>query len=143
MSVFKQPFEVLQDAHVSTHTAYLDPGIGFFPFFITDCHIPTMKDMIKFRGKKRIINIPEEIGDEYYSFGIFLLNDKDGHLVSNIRYNHKDDLEETNIEILEQWLRRGGSQVTWWTLIQTLKDMELNRLANEIRDAIPPCSPPQ
>ena len=99
--------------------------------------------MIKFRGKKRIINIPEEIGDEYYSFGIFLLNDKDGHLVSNIRYNHKDDLEETNIEILEQWLRRGGSQVTWWTLIQTLKDMELNRLANEIRDVIPPCSPPQ
>lgn len=96
-------------------------------------------EMINFKGKKRTINIPEEISDEYYSFGIFLLNDKDGHQVRTIRHNHRDDLEEVNIEILEHWLREGGSQVTWRTLVQTLKDMKLNRLASEIQDVIQPC----
>ena len=47
----------------------------------TDC--PTMSECIKFQGRERKINIPQEIGTKYYNFGIFLLEDVTGVQFSN------------------------------------------------------------
>lgn len=82
---------------------------------------------MRFQAKKRIINIPMEIGDKYYSFGVFLLNDSNGHLVRNIEGKHHDDYYKINIAILEHWVKN-GSQVMWKTLIQTLDNIPLKYL---------------
>ena len=101
-----------------------------------------MKQMMRFQGKRRRINIPQEIGEKYFSFGVFLLQDSNGHLVRNIEGKHCNDYYNINIAILEQWVKN-GSQVTWKTLMQTLEDIQLNRLADEIRDVVQLCSPSQ
>ena len=98
-----------------------------------------MNQMMKFQGKKRRINIPQEIGKNYFSFGVFLLQDSNGHQVRNIEGKHHNDYYNINVAILEQWVKN-GSQVTWKTLMETLEDIQLNRLANEIRDVVQPCS---
>ena len=44
-----------------------------------------------------------------------------------------NDAEEINKEILEQWIAgRGTHSVTWKTLIEVLRDIELITLAREI-----------
>lgn len=101
-----------------------------------------MSQMIGFQAKKRTINIPKEIGDEYYSFGVFLLDDSNGHQVRNIEGKHRDDYYKINIAILEHWVKN-GSQVTWKTLIQTLDKIPLKSLARDIKDVVQPCSPSQ
>ena len=47
-----------------------------------------------------------------------------------------NDSEQINTEVLQQWITgRGKQPVTWKTLAQVLKDLDLSRLAGEIEDA--------
>ena len=44
-----------------------------------------------------------------------------------------NDAEKVNVTILEEWIAgRGKRPVTWETLIETMRDAELNVLAGEI-----------
>ena len=46
---------------------------------------------------------------------------------------HHYDAEQINIEILQEWLTgRGKQPVTWATLVEVLRDIELFALACEI-----------
>ena len=46
---------------------------------------------------------------------------------------HHYDAEQINMEILQEWLAgRGKQPVTWATLVEILRDIELTALANEI-----------
>ena len=80
------------------------------------------------------INIAARIGDKYWKFGIFLLDDKHGDVVDAIVHSmHQQDTEQINVKILQKWLNGMGQQpVTWETLVQVLKDIQLNELAKEI-----------
>ena len=94
---------------------------------------PTLKECIKFQGKKRRINIPQEIGVKYLDFGLFLLEDHNRQRTKSIAHKHVNDAEEINKEVLEQWTTgRGKHPTTWKTLTQVLYDIELNTLAGEI-----------
>ena len=56
-----------------------------------------------------------------------------GARICSIAYKHRDDAEQINIEVLQQWINgRGKQPVTWKTLTQVLQDIELNTLAGEI-----------
>ena len=86
-----------------------------------------------FQGRQRIINIPQEIGTNYSQFGIFLLNDPNGTRVHNIKHKHREDAEQINTEILQEWATgRGKKPVSWETLTTVLRDIELGILASEI-----------
>ena len=94
---------------------------------------PTLKECIKFQGKKRRINIPQEIGVKYLDFGLFLLEDHNRQRTKSIAHKHMNDAEEINKEVLEQWTTgRGKHPVTWKTLTEVLYDIELSALAGEI-----------
>ena len=94
---------------------------------------PTLKECIKFQGKERRINIPQEIGVKYLDFGLFLLEDHNRQRTKSIAHKHMNDAEEINKEVLEQWtIGRGKHPVTWKTLIEVLHDIELSALAREI-----------
>ena len=94
-----------------------------------------MLECIRFQGKERMINIPQEIGTSYSKIGIFLLNDPNGTRTWNIQHKHRDHAEKINTEILQEWATgRGKKPVTWETLTEVLRDIELCTLASEIEE---------
>ena len=79
------------------------------------------------------MNIPVEISTKYVQFGTFLLDDRNGSRIKIMARKHHYDAEEINTEILQEWLTGKGKQpVTWTTLIEVLRDIELSSLAGEI-----------
>ena len=93
-----------------------------------------MRECTRFPGKQRTINIPQEIGTNYYQFGLHLLNDPNGTRVRNIERDYRET-ERINTEILQEWATgRGKKPVTWETLTEVLHDIELRALASEIEE---------
>ena len=94
---------------------------------------PTMMDLVRFQGRERRINIPQEIGINYRQFGILLLEDTNVSRVRTMEHKHQRDAEQINMEILEQWVSGSSKQpVTWRTLMEVLRDVELSELASDI-----------
>ena len=54
---------------------------------------PTLIECIRFQGKGRIINTPQEIGTSYDDFGLLLLDDHNGRNIHSIARQHKDDAQ--------------------------------------------------
>ena len=54
---------------------------------------PTPIECIRFQGKERIINTPQEIGTSYDDFGLLLLDDHNGARIHFIACQHKDDAQ--------------------------------------------------
>ena len=103
----------------------------FFVPVTADC--PTVLDCITFRGRERSINIPQEIGSNYYYFGLHLLEDPNGTRVRNLELEYRQNVERINTEILREWVTgRGKKPVSWETLTEVLRDIELRALASEI-----------
>ena len=93
----------------------------------------TLIECIRFQGEKRKINIPQEIGVKYQDFGLFLLDDPNGVRTRALAHKHNNNANEINREIIEEWVAgKGKHPVTWKTLIQVLRDIELSTLAEEI-----------
>ena len=95
---------------------------------------PTLPELLKFTCTDgRVLNIPVEISTKFSPFGTFLLDDRNGLRVKNIAYKHRDNPEQINTEILQEWLIGNGMQpVTWVTLVKVLRDIELSTLARDI-----------
>ena len=94
---------------------------------------PTLIECIRFQGRERKINIPQEIGVKYRDFGLLLLEDHNGARIRALALKHMNDSNEINIEIIEEWVAgKGKHPVTWKTLTQVLHDIELSTLAEEI-----------
>ena len=100
------------------------------------CHYidrPTVLECIRFQGKQRKINIPQEIGSSYYHFGLHLLDDPNGTRVRNLELEYRQNAERINTEIFREWATgREKKPVTWETLTEVLRDIELGALASEI-----------
>ena len=94
---------------------------------------PTVIELVRFRGRERRINIPQEISTKYPQFGILLLEDTNGARVRNMERKHREDAEQINMEILQEWVSgRGRQPVSWATLTEVLQDVELCELASDI-----------
>ena len=94
---------------------------------------PTLIECIRFRGRERRINIPQEIGIKYYQFGLLLLENDTRTRIQALTDKHMKDTEHINMEVLQQWLAgRGKRPITWMTLTKVLHDIELSTLAGEV-----------
>lgn len=86
----------------------------------------------------RGVNIPKEIGTRYMPFGILLLQDRTGALVDSIAHqNHKVPID-VNLEILKKWScgDNGMKPVSWRTLVDCLKQIEMTTLAGNIEQKL-------
>ena len=82
-----------------------------------------------------MINIPVEIGTKYLQFGTILLNEENTR-VKIMAFELSNNAEQTNKEILKKWLTgRGKQPVTWATLVNVLRYIELSSLADNIEAA--------
>ena len=82
-------------------------------------------------------DIVAEIQNDYELFGTLLLKDTSGSVIRSIKtVTHGSPLDST-AAILHQWLEGKGRQpVTWRTLIECLRDMKLNIVAESIEGAL-------
>ncbi len=91
--------------------------------------------MIRFRGKRKRINIPQEIGVRYQKVGILLLEDETGARIEAIADQHRGNAERINMDVFQKWINGNGKQpITWGTLVEVLKDAEFNSLASDIEE---------
>ena len=87
---------------------------------------PTLPQLIQLR-------IPEKTAAKYFKFGTILLNDDDGSTVDGIKVTCCQDTENTVLKILQKWVREVPTPVTWENLIGTLREIELNALADYVQ----------
>ena len=77
----------------------------------------------------------EEIGINYTTFGILLLQDGSGARVKAFERQHREVALEINTAILSEWISGGGIRpVTWGTLSDVLADVGLTTLSDTIRE---------
>jgi len=94
---------------------------------------PTLIECIRFEGREKTINLPQEIGVKYYQFGILLLEDATGARVQAIAHKHSNDAEQINLTILQEWIGgQGVKPVKWQTLVEVLNYIKLTELAHDI-----------
>ena len=79
------------------------------------------------------LRVPQQVGANYSTFGIFLLNDMIGSRVDSIEDECRGKPERIVLKILQEWLEGKGFPVTWESLIQTLRDMGHSDLADQIQ----------
>ena len=79
------------------------------------------------------LKIPQQVGANYSTFGIILLNDQTGSRVDSIEEYCLRNPEKITRKILQEWLEGKGLPVTWESLVQTLRDTNLSTLADEIQ----------
>ena len=98
---------------------------------------PRMRILLKFQGRRGKINIPEEIGKNYKKFGTFLLKDDSGTIIPAIESEKMHNATDINTTILRNWIGgKGEEPYTWDTLVECLRDAELNGLANDIEEVL-------
>ena len=79
------------------------------------------------------VNLAEKIGVNYHDFGVLLLEDNAGDLISSIVTEQRGNAYGINREVFILWLRGKGKQpVTWNTLVTVLHDIGLDKLAKDI-----------
>ena len=94
---------------------------------------PTLMELIRFRGRERRINIPQQMGTNFMKFGILLLEDKNGARIQSIIHECRGNPEEISMKVLQEWIAgRGKLPVSWDTLIKVLRDIDLGTLADDI-----------
>ena len=93
----------------------------------------TMVELVRFRGRERRINIPQQIGINFKKFGIILLEDESGAKIDSFAREYRDNSEQINMKVLQEWIAGQGKQpVSWDTLIEVLEDIGLGVLASDI-----------
>ena len=95
---------------------------------------PDMMELLRFPSRDgSTINIPQQIGVKYITFGTHLLEDKTQARVTAIANEHNNQAEAINQHLLREWLQGSGTRpVTWDTLAEVLRKVPLNHLAEEI-----------
>jgi len=82
------------------------------------------------------LNIPQQIGTEFFQFGVLLLNDETGAEVNAITTQHRDNAQQINLEVLRLWIGGKGKPLSWDTLIDVLKATGLNNLVGHIEASL-------
>ena len=88
---------------------------------------PSLPKLLQFK-------VPQKVGTRYSDFGIFLLNDEDGSQIQVLENDCLGKCERIVRNILSDWLQGKGKPVTWKELIETLRDCDLNELADTIQE---------
>ena len=89
--------------------------------------VHTIDEVVHITLGKENINLSQRIGNDYFTFGVFLLNDKTGARIEVMETRNLKDPDRINSDIFTKWLQGSGAQpVTWRTLdVKTRNTAEL------------------
>ena len=96
---------------------------------------PSIEDLLNFKDGTSKINITSRISTKYFDFGIQLLHDF--NYVKSLEQQYNRDSEKINTHILQKWLGGTGRKpISWATLVDVLRDIQLGELADQIERSI-------
>ena len=88
-----------------------------------------MPQLIKMR-------LPVRVRDQHETFGILLLNDDRGDRMATLNSKCRGDPVVITREVLIAWLAGEGIDVSWESLISTLRDSGLTLLSQQVQFAL-------
>ena len=92
---------------------------------------PKLRELLKFpKFDGGFINIVQNIGDKYRTFGIFILEDDNGAITDGITTGERGQPDAINHTILRG---SGRAPQTWDTLVSVLDEVGLGNLASTVR----------
>ena len=110
---------------------------GLYMHLYTDA--PTLKQLTTYLvdGKKeKTLNIIQRTSTHYTNLSMFLLDDVNQHIINSLKEKFHHDPEKIVTAVYERWISGTGKKpVTWQTLVDVLRDIQLNSLADEIDTA--------
>ena len=83
-----------------------------------------------------LMDLPPRVRDKYEPFGTLLLNDETGDKIAVMREKFMRDPEKITLEVLREWLAGKGVEVSWESLIATLRKIKLQLMADQIQIAL-------
>ena len=87
--------------------------------------------------KQKTLNIIQRTSTHYTNLSMFLLDDVNQHIVNSLKEKFHHDPEKIVTAVYERWIAGTGRKpVTWQTLVDVLRYIQLNSLADEI-DTVP------
>ena len=97
-------------------------------FSVTEDH-PTMPQLID-------IDLPSRVGEKFNVFGTLLLQDDYCNKMENITEGCRGKPERITIAVLSEWLQGKGVEVSWESLIATLRKSKLELMADQVQMAL-------
>lgn len=98
--------------------------------------VPTFPELIHFQLGKRKVNLLQEVGTKYKSFGTLLLEDTSGSKMAAIEHEVGKNVEDVSYKVFQEWLHGSGQKPTSWdTLVTVLQDVDLHSLAKLVQEA--------
>ena len=82
------------------------------------------------------IDFPSRVGPKIDVFGSFLLKDELGYMMANIKQNCQGKPKDMAMEVLREWLAGKGVEVSWESLILTLRNSSDPFMAKQIQMAL-------
>ena len=79
------------------------------------------------------MDFPLRVGDRFETFGVLLLDDETGDKMAIMREKFMRDPERVTMEVLREWLAGKGVEVSWESLIATLRKSKLKLMADQIQ----------
>ena len=105
--------------------------------FPTDQQRPTLMELTNLKTTSGSINVAEQIGRHYNTLGIHLLEDAVGSITDAIEEECHHNAYKINIKIFQRWVEgRGRKPITWATLIEVLRNIQLSTLAHDIEQSL-------
>ena len=87
--------------------------------------------------KQKTLNIIQRTSTHYANLSMFLLNGDNCDIVDSLKEKYRGDPEEIVTAVYKKWINGAGRQpVTWQTLVDVLRDIKLNSLAEEMETAL-------
>ena len=82
------------------------------------------------------MGLPSRVGDKFNEFGTLLLKDDLGSEMPAITEDCRGMSERITIEVLRRWLVGKGIEISWESLISTLKKIKLSLMAEQMQTAL-------
>ena len=103
--------------------------------------VPTVKLLtflpIPGDGAKKNLNIIQRTSTQYTKLAMFLLDDDNCTTVDSLKDQYRGVPEEIVRAVYQKWINGAGRQpVTWQTLVDVLRKIELSSLAEEIETVL-------
>ena len=98
---------------------------------------PTIRLLTSFDGKRKKLNIIQMTSTSYKQLGMYLLDDDNCDIVYSLKETHNNVTVEIVTAVYKMWISGTGRKpVTWQTLVDVLREIEMNSLADEIEASL-------
>ena len=97
---------------------------------------PEMNKLVLKKANGDEVDVLQDLGGDYQTFGTIILEDKRGAIMEDINDNHSR-ANDRKREIMRRFINgKGMKPVTWRTVVTVLNEMRLTELVSDIEEAL-------